>query len=333
MPSHVEILSALESSGDQWQFQSRVGSHQYLRLYELTRRYVTPGSSVLDWGAASGHFSYFLQSSGYRATGFSLYEEHVPKALLGDGYRLVLGDPSDPVTLPFADDSFDAVASIGVLEHVRETGGDEEASLREIGRVLRRGGVLPLLPSTESLQLDQCGRSREPPRRWSPLSVHAPRHRRPCVRRSSRAARCWSIRAVTAESDARTAPGQACAIGTVRRRLRRRRRRPWSTRAMDLHELLLRCACSLTQSLSSRRLRDFRLCSLLPSKRVTAAFRARDCEARERQASAARKPYADRPRKGLGNRDSRRRGRSSSPAFGQRRLRRVGGARCRGERR
>jgi SAM-dependent methyltransferase len=33
------------------------------------------------------------------------------------------------------------VASVGVLEHVRETGGREEASLREIHRILRPGGI------------------------------------------------------------------------------------------------------------------------------------------------------------------------------------------------
>jgi SAM-dependent methyltransferase len=141
LASDLEILAALEASGEQWQFRSRVGSHQYLRLYELTRRYIAPGSSVLDWGAASGHFSYFLTLSGYRATGFSLYSDRIPAALRGAGYRLVVGDPSDPVTLPFSDSSFDAVASIGVLEHVRETGGDEGASLREVRRVLRSSGV------------------------------------------------------------------------------------------------------------------------------------------------------------------------------------------------
>jgi SAM-dependent methyltransferase len=36
---------------------------------------------------------------------------------------------------------FDAVASVGVLEHVRETGGSEARSLAEIVRVLRPGGV------------------------------------------------------------------------------------------------------------------------------------------------------------------------------------------------
>ena len=38
------------------------------------------------------------------------------------------------------DGAFDCVFSIGVLEHVFETGGDEVASLREIRRVLKPGG-------------------------------------------------------------------------------------------------------------------------------------------------------------------------------------------------
>src|SRR5512134_3570373 len=53
------------------QFRSLAGAHQYLRLYELWRRFVPAGAEVLDWGAGNGHFSYFLSRAGYRATGFS----------------------------------------------------------------------------------------------------------------------------------------------------------------------------------------------------------------------------------------------------------------------
>ncbi len=38
--------------------------------------------------------------------------------------------------------SFQTVLSIGVLEHVRETGGTEQESLREIHRILENGGRL-----------------------------------------------------------------------------------------------------------------------------------------------------------------------------------------------
>jgi SAM-dependent methyltransferase len=46
----------------------------------------------------------------------------------------------DPVALPFAAGSFDAVFSIGVLEHVHEAGGNPEASMKEIERIVKPGG-------------------------------------------------------------------------------------------------------------------------------------------------------------------------------------------------
>ena len=123
------------------QFGSLLAAHQYLPLYRLWRQWVAAGAEVLDWGAGNGHFSYFLVRGGWRATGYSflpfMYERWLPKA----PYRFVAGSEVDPVRLPFEGASFDAVASIGVLEHVRETGGEEAGSLAEIARVLRPGGV------------------------------------------------------------------------------------------------------------------------------------------------------------------------------------------------
>jgi SAM-dependent methyltransferase len=123
------------------QFRSFVGAHQYLRLYRLFRGYVPLGADVLDWGAGNGHFSYFLQRAGYRASGYSFSECTYRDTLPDPSYRFLEGSPNDPVSLPFQSSQFDAVTSVGVLEHVRETGGDEVASLREIVRVLRPGGL------------------------------------------------------------------------------------------------------------------------------------------------------------------------------------------------
>jgi len=129
-------------------FGSLLSAHQYLRLYRLWRASVPASAEALDWGSGNGHFSYFLLRSGHHASGFSL----LPGDFLGwagaesagadsAAYAFTRGDEADPVHLPYPSESFDAVASIGVLEHVRETGGSELASLREIVRVLRPGGV------------------------------------------------------------------------------------------------------------------------------------------------------------------------------------------------
>jgi SAM-dependent methyltransferase len=115
---------------------------QYRILHRLCRQWIPGGGRVLDWGAGTGHASIWLSRAGFEATGYSL-DAFSFQDLLGDRpYRFVAANSSEPVLLPFGDGNFDAVLSVGVLEHVRETGGDELASLREIYRVLRPGGVM-----------------------------------------------------------------------------------------------------------------------------------------------------------------------------------------------
>jgi SAM-dependent methyltransferase len=122
------------------QFGSLVGARQYSCLYSMVRRHVARWSRVLDWGAGTGHFGYFLARSGYQATGFEMSSAS-RLDWVGQPYvDFATGDLSEPVHPPFPDASFDAVVSVGVLEHVRETGGNELASLAEIRRVTRPGG-------------------------------------------------------------------------------------------------------------------------------------------------------------------------------------------------
>lgn len=124
------------------QFHSLWGAQQYRRVYALVRKLLPAGAEVLDWGCGNGHFSYFLQQAGHKVQGFTLDPYLDPRDLgLPAPYILTRGAAGDATTLPYADASFDAVFSIGVLEHVRELGGTETGSLSEIRRVLRPGGL------------------------------------------------------------------------------------------------------------------------------------------------------------------------------------------------
>jgi ubiquinone/menaquinone biosynthesis C-methylase UbiE len=141
----VELLdlygSCLSRDGSE-AFDSLASIHQYYLLYSLFELYVPIGSEVLDWGAGSGHFTYFLIRSGYNSTSFGfnnpgLFENQATNLKL----NFIQGNANEPTLLPFSDEKFDAVSSVGVLEHVREFGGSEEGSLREINRILKTGGI------------------------------------------------------------------------------------------------------------------------------------------------------------------------------------------------
>lgn len=121
-------------------FACRATYHQMVLVYERTLAHIKAPCRALDWGCGEGHFSHFLTSFGIETVGYSFGD--CPPHLAGrSSFTHARGSEADPVSLPFRDGAFDAVFSIGVLEHVHETGGDEVASAKEIHRILRPGGL------------------------------------------------------------------------------------------------------------------------------------------------------------------------------------------------
>jgi len=98
---------------------------------------------VLDVASGYGRDSLALAKSGkFAVTGIDLSAEGIRQA--GEGAlreklaaQFVLGDVR---MMHFAPESFDAVLCNGILSHLRP--GEREMTVREIERVLRRGGAL-----------------------------------------------------------------------------------------------------------------------------------------------------------------------------------------------
>jgi len=124
------------------QYENLLSAGRYADLFKLVLKRWDRSARILDWGCGNGHFSLFLVEHGFKAHVFSL--DGPPPALEALGSERCefrRGDKREPTALPYPDGSFDAVVSVGVLEHVREFGGSEIASLTEIRRILKPGGI------------------------------------------------------------------------------------------------------------------------------------------------------------------------------------------------
>ena len=121
-------------------FSNKVSAYQYRKPYTLAAQFLEPEGHALDWGSGNGHLAAFLVYNQQKTTAYGFGEPSAPKSLADSPLlKFVSADTKEPVKLPFADNSFDLVFSMGVLEHVHESGGNQLASLKEIHRVLKPG--------------------------------------------------------------------------------------------------------------------------------------------------------------------------------------------------
>jgi SAM-dependent methyltransferase len=99
-------------------------------------RHVSAGATVVDVGCGLGDVLAGIDSKYARfGVEISRRSARVAARGLGEGTRVVRGQAN---RLPFASEKVDVCLCLEVLEHLK----DEESALREVHRVLRRGGWL-----------------------------------------------------------------------------------------------------------------------------------------------------------------------------------------------
>jgi ubiquinone/menaquinone biosynthesis C-methylase UbiE len=108
------------------------------RLEVLLTKYLPErgeGRRLLDVGCGTGHYMAGLAGRGYEVAGVDGSAEMLAHARANNPGAVI--EQADVEQLPFADASFDYVLCVEVLRYLP----DASACVREIGRVLKPGGV------------------------------------------------------------------------------------------------------------------------------------------------------------------------------------------------
>jgi len=141
-PNFSEILAVLTADKKYNFLRNQATQINYMQFCIYARNFCrqyfgTEKVQVLDWGCGLGHNSVLLYDLGFRVCASDIIDcppDQLPPLTIRPIDYIVLHHQSQ---LPFDDQSFDAVFSFGVLEHVP----NEAASLLEIHRILRPGGL------------------------------------------------------------------------------------------------------------------------------------------------------------------------------------------------
>ncbi len=113
------------------------------KAVELASRYTPSSGRILEVSCGSGDELLKLQQAGYEVTGtnYTKYENESPNVRIWHGVDLLQG-------LPFANESFDTVLLLDVIEHL----ANHEKAVSELSRVCKGGGhVIIMTPNIMKL--------------------------------------------------------------------------------------------------------------------------------------------------------------------------------------
>lgn len=105
-------------------------------IFEVLRAHVSEGACVLESGCGMARYVRYLTDRGWRCVGLEYRKETVETVHnIWPDLEIVQGDVA---AAPFPDDSFDAIISLGVVEHFVD---GPSKPLADMLRVLKPGGV------------------------------------------------------------------------------------------------------------------------------------------------------------------------------------------------
>lgn len=135
-PADSVISDTFEQGFLRIPFERQVAHCDHYELAPLFRRRLPGHQPVLEAGCGSGRWVAWMVNQGWQATGIDWSEALCRRARQSvPGGTFVAGDMR---AMPFPDESFGSLLSLGAVEHDVE---GPQAALKEYRRVLRPGGI------------------------------------------------------------------------------------------------------------------------------------------------------------------------------------------------
>lgn len=158
LPTPSDVVRFYSSDVEADRLERGLGALEFERTKELIGRFVKPGSAIADVGGAAGHYAEWLVETGHRVELVDPVPRHLELA------RERAGEPprfgihhADARSLPFPDDSFDAVLLLGPLYHLGDQ-ADRVQAIREAARVCRSAGLVLAAAISRAAPLLDCVR-------------------------------------------------------------------------------------------------------------------------------------------------------------------------------
>lgn len=140
MDKYTSIYEPLYKQG----YHSKKDFTHAAHLIEGAPNYLSTGATILDIGCSNGTAVNLLTTLGYEAYGIDVSETAIELAHQNGAKKCVLGSAT---SIPFPDQSFDAVICTDVLEHIFFE--DLPVTLREMNRVARQYAFLKISTAHE----------------------------------------------------------------------------------------------------------------------------------------------------------------------------------------
>lgn len=153
-----EVKNFYQQSDEYKKMLNNQKEEDFKEYVGLINHWLKQGSSFLDLGCGLGQTTFYLSSLGYKVEGIDNSEKFITEAK--EKFPNLNFYQGDTLNLPFPDESFDAVGSHNVIEHI----SDVPKFLKEQIRVVKNDGLIfisapnllsPLLPIKSLLSHNQ----------------------------------------------------------------------------------------------------------------------------------------------------------------------------------